>query len=348
MSQSKAAPRPQAGLPYINNLPLVLITVGINLLMAFVFFFGQEITFERFWLDAVVCAVTSTIICVVFVYLMVNRRRRQGALPREVPQSPLTQRLPKNPALFILIVAIVCALLMALVATVVVRFFEIQTYTFARFVVWKVIYSFVLSAKLIELAILRFVQPDCAPENAPAQTGSETVKDPLPRRETFLNLFNTVVNDFGFNMLVGLLLGGTVVYEKNVVIAPTTRSGIIVGGLVLGVILTLRMVRPVFKSISNLRDAGGLPPLEKRNPLVAWLPAKPTGFALALMPLIMVISAAVLWAALTFFGFETLNFFQYFIVRTLYVTLLTKPVVLLAVLRLRQPPKSNAAASAAP
>ena len=160
-------------------------------------------------------------------------------------------------------------------------------------------------------------------------------------------MFDTMVNDFGFNLVIGLLTGGAAVLaDKSVIIYPTTRSGIVLGGLILGVIVSLRMVASVVKSIAATRDAGTLPALEKRNPWVAWIPETPMLFTLTLMPVIMALSAVVLWAVLTFFGFDVLNFFQFFIVRTIYVSLLTKPVVWLAVYRYRQPGRSKASSHA--
>ena len=99
------------------------------------------------------------------------------------------------------------------------------------------------------------------------------------------------------------------------------------------------MVYPLAKTIRASRDAGQLPPLDKRTGIVR-LPEKPFLLMLVLAFPIMVISAAVLWAVLTFFGFDILNYFQYFIVRTIYVSLLTKPVTQLIVLRYRQPAKA--------
>ena len=128
------------------------------------------------------------------------------------------QKLPRNPGLLIIILAVLFSVLMVVLSNFVIWFYDIQTYTFPRFAVWKVVYSTILSAKILEVIVLRLVQPDCAKEGDPEQTGEDTIKNPLPRMESFKNLFNTVVDDFGFNMIVGLLFGGTIVVGYDVVL----------------------------------------------------------------------------------------------------------------------------------
>ena len=243
--------------------------------------------------------------------------------------------------LLILLFSAAFSLIMFIFSLAVVWFFGIKTYTFPRFLVWKLVYSTILSIKICELSTLRYVQADCAKPGDPPQTGIQAVKNPLPKKDSFKNLFDTLVNDFGFNMLFGLFVGGTVIYEQNVVIPATTRSGIIIGGCVLGIVVCVRMVLPVATQIKALRDTGALPVLEKRT-WVSVLPEKPVRFMLSLLLPVMLVTAAVLWCVLTFFGFETLNFFQFFVIRTIYVFLLSKPVAMLSVMRYCQPPANKA------
>ena len=55
----------------------------------------------------------------------------------------------------------------------------------------------------------------------------------------------------------------------------------------------------------------------------------------------VIFSPFVVWLVFAIFEFETLDFFQFFIIRTLYVTLLTKPVVQFAILRYLQVPRQE-------
>lgn len=330
--------QPQGHLPYIDHLRIILLTGAINLAMAFLFHARGPITQNTFLWDAAICGFTTAVLDAVFTCPYLFKLRAAGQLPASVPTNRFLQRLPKNAAAFTLLLAVFFSAVMALTAYAVVLFFEIEAYTFPRFIVWKVVYSCVLSAKIVELLILRMVQPDCARPGDPPQKGDDPVKNPLPRKDALTHLFNTMTDDFGFNMLVGLLFGGTILVGDNVVILATARTGVMISGAILGVIVTLRMVYPTAAKLNADRKSGALPPLPEQCAAVAWLPLRPALSAAVLALPIMALSAVVLWAVLTFFGFEVLNFFQFFVVRTLYVTLLARLVVWLLVLRYRQPP----------
>ncbi|MEA4897284.1 hypothetical protein ACH6CV_08835 [Bacillota bacterium Meth-B3] len=326
-----------AGLPYIDNIPIILLTAIINLAVAFIFYYGRSLTLGGILADAGICGITTSLIDVFIVRFMVGRLRAQGRLPREAPQSRLMQKLPKHPLPLALVFGAVFAMLAPLFNAFVIRFFHIEAFTFARFAVWRVIYTTLLSAKIVELAILRYVQPDCARASDAQQKGAQPVKNPLPRMSTFKEWFDTVRNDFGLNMLLGLALGGTIIRDQHVVIPPTTRAGIVISASILGAIVTVSMAYPIARNMRAARTAGALPVAQAENRWVGWMPASPALFALTLLVPIMIVAALAFWAVFTFFGFEDMNFFQYFVIRLLFTTLLTKPTVNLAILRYTQP-----------
>lgn len=95
--------------------------------------------------------------------------------------------------------------------------------------VLKVIYSYYLSAKIVELTIFRFVQPDLTGQ-LPDQTIVTTTptKHSAPRVTYFQQLFNNWMTDFGLNMFRGLIIGTTIVTDDNfVLIAPSVSQEII-------------------------------------------------------------------------------------------------------------------------
>ncbi len=330
--------RNSRSLPYLNNLPMILLVLSINAVFAIL----QPVwglSHPNILVDAAICGMSTSWICVWVAHFRLRKLAREGALPAQTPQIGIAGRLPKSPWALSLCFGVMFAVITPLLTEALLRFFDITEYTFPRFLVWKLAYSGVLSAKLSELAVLRLTQPDCLRPEDPPQTGQSVVKNPLPKGDTFTKLFNTVTTDFGFNMLIGLLLGGTLVIDHNVIITPTTRSGILISGAILGAIVTIRMVYPVIKSIEQLKAAGQLPVAASINRVVAWLPKSPVGFSLVLLPVMMVLSPMVFFAVFHFFGFEILDFFQYFAIRSLYVWLLTKPIVSLAILRYMQPVK---------
>lgn len=326
-----------AGLPYIDNIRIILLTAAINLAAAFLFFYRRPLTVWSVLVDAGIFGMVTAFIDVFIVSGRVKKLRLEGRLPGEAPRSRLMSKLPKHPLLLSFALGVVFGLIAPLFNALVLRFYEVEAVTFARFAVWRVLYSTVFSAKIVELAILRYVQPDCATDSDARQQGMEKVKNPLPRVSTFKEWLNTVTDDFGFNMLFGLLLGGTIIRDHSVIIPPTTRAGIAISALILGAIVTARMAYPIAKNMRDAREGGGLPASEAEDRRVSWIPASPAGFALTLLLPIMGVSLLAFWAVFTFFGFEKLDFFQYFVIRMLFVSLLTKPVVRLAVLRYTQP-----------
>ena len=78
-----------------------------------------------------------------------------------------------------------------------------------------------------------------------------------------------------------------------------------------------------------------LPPGDDRR--ISWIPESPAKFALVLLPPLMLCTYVFFRALMTFFGFDVLNFFQYFALRMLWTTMLTKAVTKLAVWRYLQP-----------
>lgn len=338
-----------AGLPYLNNFFIILGTALLNIVCVLAFHWGQSVAARDVVVSAVFCGVCTSLINVTVTYFITKRMRRTGALPSTAPVSRLMMRLPKDPVLLILLFAAVFGAAAALFNALVIRFYEIESFNLARFAVWQAAYSCVLSAVIADLAVLRFIQPDCTTADQPPQTGLAKVHDPRAKFASLKSWFNTVTDDFGFNMLCGLLLGGTVVTaEHTVVIAPTTRAGIVISSLILGVILTFRMAYPIAKNMYEARESGALPPFEKRSAFFSALPSKPIGMTLLLLLPIMLVSLAVCWSVLTFFDFAVLNFFQFFFIRTIYVALLTKPVVAWMLARYRQPTAAGGHTDAGP
>lgn len=327
------------GLPYADNLPVVLLTAAINLACVFIFYYGREIDLKGVLTDSFYCGVITPFINVFVIGSCVARLRALGSLPAAVPVNALMMRLPKNKFLLALLFAAVFGPLTPLVNLALIRFYGITNFGFAQLALWKVVYSCLLSAKIIELTILRYVQPDCGTAREREQHGAGAVKDPLPRVSVFKEWFNTVTDDFGFNMLSGLLFGGTVIEGYNVIIPPTARSGIAITSVILGLIVAARMAYPVAKNIKAAADAAGPPEAgAPRNRGLSLLPAAPWKFALALAIPIILASFAVFWSVMAFFRFDELNFFQFFLIRVIFVSLLSKAVVRLAIRRYFSPP----------
>ena len=323
------------GLPYLNNLRVLLLTLALNVLCAVMFYYGRRITLQGVLIDSAICGFTTSLIDVCIVAVRLRGLRKAGKLPAFVPQHRLLAFLPRRPVWLSLLLGALFALLTPLLNGALIRFYQIERFAFVPFLVWKMAYSSVLSVLLLELCVLRLAQPDCAKPTDPAQGGTDVVRNPLPKLSALKSWFQTVTADFGFNMLMGFLWGSTYIEGYNVVLAPAARAGVRVSALLTGVIVAARMVWPVAK---NVRAACALSPvLEKRSAGIAWLPASPALFALVLTLPVIVLAYAAFAAVFALFDFQTLNFFQFFVIRALFVGLLTKAVVKLAILRYRQP-----------
>lgn len=332
--QTKAV---KTGLPYLNNFWIVLGTAAVNILFFLIGFRGRQPDYQGFLFAAFICGAVTSLINVLISDHFIRKARRAGLLPANVPASRWIGMLPRNKWLLVLVFAVVFGAVAVLLNAAIVWFFQLSELRVVQCAVWQGVYSCLLSAKITQFAVLRLVQADCALPDQPPQTGNAKVVNPMPKLSAFGAWFNTVTDDFGFNMAVGLLSGGTLIVDHNVIITPTTRAGIVISALVLGVIVTFRMAYPIAKSLYGARESGSLPPFEKRNGFLFALPQKPMGMTLILMLPIMLLSVIVFWSVLTFFHFEVLNFFQFFVVRTAYVALLTKAVVALMIARYRQP-----------
>lgn len=342
---SKAA---SSALPYINDFWSILITVAINVVCILAFNSNSEITVYHVLISAAICGVCTCIINVLLSYWTIKKMRRAGTLPPSVPESRFMMRLPLNPVLLILLFAVFFSAMIVLVNFAFVRFYEIQTFTLLRLVVWQSVYACLLAAIVSECAVLRFIQPDCSGTGDPAQTGTGKVANPMSRVNAFKNWLGTILMDFGFNMAIGLVLGATyVAADHSVVIKPTTREGIVGSAVVIGLIVTFRLALPIIKSIRGARDKGMLAPADKRSGFLSALPEKPIGLTLLLLLPIILLSYVVFWSVLTFFGFEILSFFQFFIIRSIYMAVLSKCVMALAMARYRQPKKGSTAACTA-
>lgn len=326
-----------AGLPYIDNAWLVLLTVVINMAVVFIFFFGRRIILQDILIDACICGITTSFIDVPLVLCRIRRLRARGRLPREVPVCVPMMKLPRRPLPLSLLFALLFGVITPLCNLIMIRFYEVTAFPLFRFAVWRAIYTCFLSIKIVEFAIYRYVQPDCRGDTEEEQHGSETVKDPIPRISTFRHWFNTVTDDFGFNMAFGLLLGGTIVRDHNVVIPPASRDGIALSAFITGLILTARMVYPIARKMKEGRESGALPLAPRRNGWMTWLPSSPALFSLALLLPITISALVVFWSVFSFFDFDVLNFFQFFVIRVLFVTFLSRLVVKLALTRFTQP-----------
>ncbi|NLC97253.1 MAG: hypothetical protein GX675_06775 [Erysipelotrichaceae bacterium] len=322
-------------LPYLNNLPMALFVCFINIALAFVFQYGRVLTVSDLVVDASLCGIVTAFTSLGYAYWAVEKQRKQGNLPTQVPINSFMQKLPSSYIPLTIITGIAGSVIMVFITIALLRFFPETEYTFIRFLVWKTGYATFLAAKMIEFGIFRYVQPDCEKPDDPIQKGSQTVINPLLRKEIFSMLYASVTADFGMNMLIGLVLGGTIIQGDLVILMGVTQGGVWITGLVFGIIISLLMIKPTLTSVKEIAFEGGVPKSSKKN-VLASLPVSPWTLVFILLVPVMAFSALSFWTIMKFFGFESLNFFQFFIIRTAYSKLLSRLVETFAIQRYRQ------------
>ena len=336
----------QTSLPYIDNAIAVVITLAINIGVVFLFNYPNGINYSGIIWDSMICAIITTIVNIWIVYPKLKKMRANGRMPANVPESKLMQRLPKNPILLGLIYAVVFAAVMVCINAAITWFFGIQNMTFLPWIIYKLIYATVLSIKIVEYCIFRYVQPDWANANTVAPVEKEAafkekpVKNPLPKISLFKEMYGAVTGNLALNIIFGSFLGGAVAQpDGSVVIFPTTVEGIPITGLVFGLIVGILVTNGVVKSLKATILSSGTPILESavKDKKFAWMPKKKIPLMCLISFSVMIFSAVALPLIMHLFGKTLLNFYQFTIFITVYATLISKPLSYVLVQRCLQP-----------
>ena len=328
----------------MNNISAIGVTLVINLVTGFLFSRVVDITLINILWESLICVFVTTFINIWIVNGNFKKIRVTNTIPVQVPVSKLMQRLPKNPvalgAVFILAFGVLTVGLNALV----LRFFGISAMTLVSWMAYKLLYTTILSAKILEYAIFRYLQPDCTEAAASVQIQTESdstpVRNPLPKINMFKEIYVSVTGNIAMNIIFGTALGGAVIDAAgNVIIYPTTVQGIPITGLILGLIIgilvTNGVVNGVTMAILAIPDGGGEPPPPDK--CFTWMPKRKIPLICLVSVCVMAFSAVALWALMKLFGLSIMNFYQFTIFITLYASLLSKPLSGLLIRRCTQP-----------
>lgn len=322
--------------PYLDDWKLIGITLAVNVLCAVIFWrpgFGRtDLATDTLW-----CGLITAFIDVFAVRMIL---RKGNVTPASLLESAVVHVLPRNPILLALVLGMFAGVLMAGTNLLIFKVYALEQLNLPQYIAWKAAYSCYLSAFVIEFAILRLVQPDALKTpSAPDGVAKWEIKAPTLRVSWAAGFCRGMIFDFGFNVAFGLLLGGTVVRGMEVILLPTPCRGsamLIATGLT-GVIVTFFVIPPLVHSLRTERESGLLPPLPKRDSLLALLPTGPITMSLTFSLFIAPLTMLVCWGIFSLFQFETMNFFQFYLVRAMYIPLLCKAVLPLIVRRFRQP-----------
>jgi len=340
MSRDPAHGLHRDGLPYIDNAKIALITILINLVIVFVFW-PRGASFSEVLVDSAICALVTVALDMWVVYRRMMQLRAEGRIPTQVPISPLMQRLPKNPVALGAIYAVIFALLTVAINAAILSFYDIRSLSFAPWAVYKLIYATILSAKITEYCIFRYVQPDFATARPPltAVAAVQEVKNPLPRVPIAKAMFGSVATNIGVELFVGLALGSVIISADQAIVVPaTTIEAIPVTGLIFGLIMGILVTRAVTKAMRQ--TLGSTPPAAVagiNDRRVAWLPKNSILLGMVVCFFSMIVTAIALRAIMTLFGIDTMHFLQKIILITVYASILGKLISAVLVRRYSQP-----------
>ena len=322
-------------LPFIDNTKAVLVTIAINGAAVFLCNWPDGITYSGVMWDSCFCAVITTTINMWIVYPTLRRMRALGRMPARVPESAFMQRLPQNPIVLGAVYAIAFAALAIGFNALILRLFGIREMAFAPWAVYKLIYTTVLSVKIVECCIFRFVQPDWTNAGHYATPATEKelpvmpVRNPLPKIGIFKEMFGSITVNLAMNIIIGSLLGGiTVAADGSVVILPTTAAGMSITGLVFGLIVGILVTNGVITSMNAtiLASYPMMPATTVTDKWLAWMPIGRIGLMCLMSMCLMAFSSLVLRWILVLFGIPLLNFYQFTVFITVYAAIVSKPL----------------------
>lgn len=162
LQNRKRVTRPS--LPYLDNLRGVLITVAINFILVWAANFRMApYNVYAVALDAAICGVLTAVIDVLIVRAGMKKAWAAGIVPREVPVSGLMMKFPKGVIGLMLALGAAASVVCIAVNCGLFLFYRFERWTFWQFMLYKLVYSLILSERLISLTILRLVQKDLNP-----------------------------------------------------------------------------------------------------------------------------------------------------------------------------------------
>jgi len=259
------------------------------------------------------------------------------------------QKLPKNPFLLGAVYAIAFGVLIVGINMLILWFFGLQEMAFVPWFTYKLIYTVLLSIKITEFCIFRYVQPDWASavatdrgtDNMPS---AEPVQNPLPKISVFKEMFSSVTTNIALNIIIGTALGGIIIGESHeVVIYPTTVQGIPITGLIFGFITGFLVTNGVTKAMRDTIIASGSAMTEEvvSDRRLTWMPKRKATLTGFVCICVMAFSAVALWAIMTLFEISVMNFYQFTVFITVYASILGKPLSGALVRRCTQPDYIN-------
>jgi len=312
-------------LPYIDNAKAIAVTLLLNLLLPWIFRLDRYEAGDIV-VDAVICALLTTVINVWIVWHCVRKARAAGVVPNEVPVSKLMMCLPKNRLGLMAVFGIFFAVLCVGINHTVFTWYGFEHWTFGQFLLYKLVYSLILSERIVSLCILRLVQPDCLAAPTAEATTMQPIKNPLPSLSGLHGLFSNISANLALQLFFNPTVGAYTIGGDR---------SIIMEGIIGSVITCFIIVGLMTKTLDMARANGeiNVPP----NRWLTLLPKNRWLFAFLCSLAAAPIGAALFVALFRFYGFESWTFYQFFWVKMAYLIVLGKILVAITLRRFTQP-----------
>ncbi len=314
-------------LPYVDNARTISLTLLLNLLLPWIFRLDRY-GVRDIVVDAVICAILTVAIDVVIVWRGVRKARAAGAVPKEVPVSKFMMRLPKTPLGLIAVFGIFFTVLCAGFNYSVFTWYGFESWTFGQFLLYKLVYSLILSERIVSLSILRLVQPDCRESDADhASPTIQPVKNPLPSLSGIQEIFSMVSANLALQLLFNPYIGQYTVGGDRSIIAE---------GIIGSVITCFIVVGMIAKTLEIARANGEFDKIPPNRWLV-FLPKNRWIFALLCSLVAAPVAVAIFVGLFRFYGFESWTFYEFFWIKIAYLTVLSNILVAFSMRRFTQP-----------
>ena len=314
----------KTSLPYIDNAKAVAVTLLLNLLLPWIFrldrYEAQDII-----IDAVICALLTTIINVLVVWHFVRKAQVAGAIPHEVPISKFMMRLPKSRLGLMAVFGTFFAVLCAGINYTIFTWYGFESWTFGQFLLFKLVYSLILSERIVSLGILRFVQPDYWESKGEAAT-TQPIKNPLPSISGIQMLFSNISANLALQLFFNPYIGKYTIGGDR---------SIIVEGIIGSAITCFIVVGIVARTLDMARANGeiNVPP----NRFLMFFPRNRWLFALLCACVAGPIAAGLFVGLFRYYGFSSWTFYEFFWIKMAYLLILGKILVVFTLLRFTQP-----------
>lgn len=330
-------------LPYLNSMKLVLLTVALNLVCAFFFQFSLTNMLRlQMEIDGALSGALTALINTVVIYTIMSRRRAQGIVARQVPLSQGMQKLPASLGGLVAVNVVLFGAVGYGLSALFLRFFAVQILSVPHWLVLKLIFVCVLSAKIIEFVVLRLVQPDWQESyRATAQTKfQDQVRNPLPSGATAIACYKAVAANIAMNIVMGYLMGDVrLQMDQTLVVQPTNSIGMGITGIILGGLTAYLVTSSVLQELPSWHAAWSeeewarVSATQKGEFWLRLLPHRNIPLRITVCVLSMLVSALILPQLMRIIERPELNFLQFCVLITLYGSVLSKVLASLLVAR---------------